>query len=86
MTFLSNQNYKWIIIVLFLGLVIAPAQIPSPMFKSIALGVFGGGCLFFELLSLRSLKSNSDKYRSEFRQTVLLIFLTIMLLIVNLVI
>lgn len=86
MTFLSNQNYKWIIVVLFLGLVIAPAQMPSPMFKSIALGVFGGGCLFFELLSLKSLKNNSHKYRSEFRQTVLLIFLTIMLLIVNLVI
>jgi hypothetical protein len=86
MTFLSNQNFKWIIIVLFLGLVVAPAQIPSPMFKSIALGVFGGGCLFFELLSLKSLKNNADTYRSEFRQTILLIFLTIMLLIVNLVI
>jgi len=86
MTFLSNQNYKWIIVILFLGLVIAPAQISSPMFKSIALGVFGGGCLFFELLSLRSLKNNANNYRSEFRQTVLLIFLTIMLLIVNLVI
>jgi hypothetical protein len=86
MTFLSKQNFKWIIIVLFLGLVVAPAQIPSPMFKSIALGAFGGGCLFFELLSLKSLKNNADTYRSEFRQTVLLIFLTIMLLIVNLVI
>jgi len=86
MTFLSNQNFKWIIIGLFLGLVIAPAQIPSPLFKSIALGVFGGGCLFFELLSLKSLKINANNYRSEFRQTVLLIFLTIMLLIVNLVI
>lgn len=86
MTFLSNQNYKWIIIVLFLGLVIAPAQIPSPMFKSITLGVFGGGCLFFELLSLRSLKNSSENYRSQFRQTVLLIVLTVLLLIVNLVI
>ena len=86
MTFLSNQNYKWVIIVLFLGLVIAPAQIPSPMFKSIALGVFGGGCLFFELLSLKSLKNSTEDYRSKFRQTVLLIFLTVMLLIVNLVI
>lgn len=86
MTFLSSQNYKWIIVVLFLGLIVVPAQIPSPMFKSIALGVFGGGCLFFELLSLRSLKNSTEKYRSEFRQTVLLIFLTIMLLIVNLVI
>jgi hypothetical protein len=56
------------------------------LFKSIALGVFGGGCLFFELLSLKSLKINANNYRSEFRQTVLLIFLTIMLLIVNLVI
>lgn len=86
MTFLSNQNYKWIIVVLFLGLIIAPAQIPSPMFKSIALGVFGGGCLFFELLSLKSLKNSTENYRSQFRQTVLLIVLTILLLIVNLVI
>lgn len=86
MTFLSNQNYKWIILVLFLGLVFVPAQIPSPMFKSIALGFFGGGCLFFELLSLKSLKNTANTYRSEFRQTVLLIILTVMLLIVNLVI
>lgn len=86
MTFLSNQNYKWIIIVLFLGVIIAPAQMPSPTFKSIALGVLGGGCIIFELLSLRSLKSNTENYRSEFRQTVLLIFLTVMLLVVNLVI
>lgn len=86
MTFLSNQNYKWIIIVLFLGVIIAPAQMPSPTFKSIALGVLGGGCIIFELLSLRSLKSSTENYRSEFRQTVLLIFLTAMLLIVNLVI
>lgn len=86
MTFLSSQNFKWIIIVLFLGLIIAPAQMPSPTFKSIALGILGGGCLFFEVLSLRSLKNNSENYRSEFRQTVLLIILTILLLIVNLVI
>ena len=86
MTFLSSQNFKWIIVVLFLGLIIAPAQMPSPAFKSIALGVLGGGCLFFEVLSLRSLKNNSENYRSEFRQTVLLITLTILLLIVNLVI
>lgn len=86
MTFLSSQNFKWIIIVLFFGLIIAPAQMPSPTFKSIALGVLGGGCLFFELLSLRSLKNTTENYRSEFRQTVLLIFLTIMLLVVNLVI
>jgi hypothetical protein len=86
MTFLSNQNYKWILVVLFMGLIFAPAQIPSPMIKSIALGVFGGGCLFFGLLSLRSLKKNADNYRSEFRQTALLILLTVMLLIVNLVI
>jgi hypothetical protein len=86
MTFLSSQNFKWIIVVLFLGLIIAPAQMPSPTFKSIALGVLGGGCLFFEILSLRSLKNTAENYRSEFRQTVLLIFLTIMLLIVNLVI
>jgi hypothetical protein len=56
------------------------------MIKSIALGIFGGGCLFFGLLSLRSLKKNADNYRSEFRQTALLILLTVMLLIVNLVI
>ncbi|MFY7911515.1 MAG: hypothetical protein ACOVO2_18285 [Emticicia sp.] len=86
MTFLSSQNFKWIIIVLFLGLIIAPAQMPSPTFKSIALGVLGGGCLFFELLSLRSLKNSTENYRSTFRQTILLIFLTIMLLVVNLVI
>lgn len=86
MTFLSNQNFKWVIIVLFLGVIIAPAQMPSPTFKSIALGVLGGGCLFFEFLSLRSLKSSAENYRSEFRQTLLLIFLTVMLLIVNLVI
>ncbi|MFN3490120.1 MAG: hypothetical protein ACK4YV_13355 [Emticicia sp.] len=86
MTFLSSQNYKWIIVVLFLGLIVVPALIPSPMFKSIALGVFGGGCLFFELLSLRSLEKNAKNYRSEFRQTVLLFVLTVMLLIVNLVI
>lgn len=86
MTFLSSQNFKWIIIVLFLGVVIAPAQMPSPTFKSMALGVLGGGCIFFELLSLRSLKKSAENYRSEFRQTILLIFLTAMLLIVNLVI
>lgn len=96
MTFLSNgqrsagqqfsQNYKWIIIILFLGLIIAPAQMPSPTFKSIALSIFGGGCLIFELLSLKSLEKNAENYRTKFRQTVLLFVLTVMVLIVNLVI
>ena len=91
MTFLSNghrsaQNYKWIIVILFLGLIIAPSQMPSPTFKSIALGLLGGGCIFFEILSLKNLKKTEDNYRNEFRQTALLIFLTIMLLVVNLVI
>ena len=86
MTFLSHQNYKWIIIILFLGLVIIPAQIPSPNFKSIALAIFGGGSLFFEMLSLRSLNRNETEYRTNFKQTILLIVLTVLLLVVNLVI
>ncbi|AFK04420.1 hypothetical protein Emtol_3291 [Emticicia oligotrophica DSM 17448] len=86
MTFFTNQNYKWTIIILFLGLIIAPAQMPSPTFKSIALAVLGGGCLFFELLSLRSLKKDGQNFRTEFRQTTLLITLTALLLVVNLVI
>jgi hypothetical protein len=83
---ISNQNYKWIIIIFFLGLVIVPAQIPSPMIKNIAIGILGGLCLFFEVLSLRSLKNSDEMYQTKFRQTSLLIILTVLLLVVNFVI
>ena len=83
---ISNQNYKWITILLFLGLVIAPAQIPSPMIKNIVIGTLGGLCLIFEVLSLKSLKSGEENYQSKFRQTVILFVLTILLLVVNFVI
>jgi membrane-bound ClpP family serine protease len=83
---ISNQNYKWIIILLFLGLVIVPAQIPSPMIKNGAIGVLGGFCLLFEFLSLKSLKNSEEMYQTKFRQTSLLIVLTVLLLVVNFVI
>ncbi|CAH0995680.1 hypothetical protein EMA8858_01805 [Emticicia aquatica] len=86
MSIISSQNFKWIIIVLFLGLIIVPAQIPSPTIKSTAVGVLGGLCLFFEILSLRSLKNSAEYSQIKFRQTSLLIFLTILLLVVNFVI
>jgi membrane-bound ClpP family serine protease len=80
---ISNQNYKWIIILLFLGIIIIPSQISSPTIKSAALGVLGGLCLIFEVLSLRSLKNTEEKYQAKFRQTVILFVLTILLLVVN---
>jgi hypothetical protein len=85
MTFLTKQNYKWVIIILFLGIIVGPSQIPSPTFKSLILAVFGGGALFFELLSLRSLKKTDEKFQTNFRQTMLLIVLTVLLLVVNFV-
>lgn len=80
---ISNQNYKWIIILLFLGIIIIPSQISSPTIKNGAIGVLGGLCLLFEILSLKSLKNGQEKYQTKFRQTVILFVLTILLLVVN---
>lgn len=86
MASISTQNYRWIIVILFLGLIIAPAQVQSPTIKIAIVVAFGGGCLLFELLSLKSLSSNEVKYKSKFTQTLILIALTILLLVVNFVI
>ena len=83
---LSSQNYKWVIVLLFVGIIVVPAQMPSPTFKFVALAVLGGGCLFFEVLSLRSLKNTYPSFRNDARQTISLIVLTVLLLVVNLVI
>ncbi len=81
---LSNQNYKWTIILLFLGLVVVPFQLPSPSLKMGASVVFGGACIFFEFLSLKSLKVGEDNLKAKSLQTILLIVLTGILLVLNL--
>jgi heme/copper-type cytochrome/quinol oxidase subunit 4 len=83
MAALSKQNYKWVIILTFIGIILVPSMVPSPTFKTIALIGLGVVCLFFELLSFRSLHSNDENFKSEYRQTLLLIILTITLLVVT---
>lgn len=83
MAVLAKQNYKWIIIVTFVGILFIPGMMPSALFKMIALVGLGSVCLIFEFLSLRNLDSKADDFKSEFRQTWLLIALTIILLVVN---
>ena len=83
MAALPKQNYKWVIIITFIGIILVPSMMPSPTFKTIALIAFGAVCLFFELLSLRSINSNAENFKSEYRQTLVLIMLTITLLVVN---
>lgn len=81
---LSNQNYKWVIILLFLGLVVVPFQLPSPTLKMGASIAFGGACIFFEFLSLKSLKAAEENLKAKTIQTILLIVLTGILLVLNL--
>lgn len=81
---LSNQNYKWTIIFLFLGLVVVPFQLPSPTLKMGASIVFGGACIFFEFLSLKSLKAGDENLKGKTLQTIFLIVLTGILLVLNL--
>lgn len=82
----TSKSYKWFIILSFLGIIFVPGMMPSPTFKTAALGVLGAICLLFEFLSLKNLNSSSDNFKSEFRQTLLLIALTIALLGVNFVV
>jgi hypothetical protein len=84
MAALSKQNYKWIIVITFLGIIFVPGLMPAAIFKTIALVVFGGICLLFEFLYLKDIPANAPK--SEKSQTILLIFLTIVLLGLNFII
>lgn len=84
MAILSNrQSYKWVIILTFIGIILVPGMMPSPMFKTITVLALGAVCLLFEFLSLKNLDSKTEDFKSEFRQTLLLIALTIILLVVN---
>ena len=84
MAILSNgQSYKWFIILSFLSLIIVPSMILSPTFKTIAVFGLGGICLLFEFLSLKNLNSKAESFKNEFRQTLVLIALTIILTVVN---
>ncbi len=85
MTLLKKQNYKWIIVLSFLGIIFVPGMLPSPTFKTPVLVVFGGICLICELLYLRSLDAKTENFKSDFRQTLALILFTIILLVVNFV-
>ena len=83
MAALSKQNHKWVIILTFISIIIVPGMLQSPMLKTIAVVGLGGICLLFEFLSLKNLSSSATNYKSEFRQTLLLIVLTVILLVVN---
>jgi hypothetical protein len=81
MAALSKQNYKWIIVIAFLGIIFVPGMMPAAIFKTISLVVFGAICLLFEILYLKEIPANAPK--SEKNQTLLLILVTIMLLGLN---
>jgi hypothetical protein len=83
MAVLSKQNYKWLIIIVFISIILVPSMIPSPTFKAIVIVALGALCLLFEFLSLKSLNSSAENFKSEFRQTLFLILVTIILLVVN---
>lgn len=84
MALLSKQNYKWIIVITFLGIIFVPGLMPAAIFKTISLVLFGGLCLIFEYLYLKNIPANAPK--SEKNQTLLLILLTIMLLGLNFIV
>jgi hypothetical protein len=79
----QKQSYKWIIIVSFISIILVPSMIQSPTFKTTSVLGLGAVCLLFEFLSLKSLNSGIENYKSEVRQTLILIVLTIILIVVN---
>lgn len=86
MAALSKQSYKWIIIVTFVGIILVPGIMPSAIFKTTSLVILGSICLLFEFLSLRNLDAKAVNYKSENRQTLLLILLTIILVGLNFIV
>lgn len=84
MALLSNKHsYKWYIILSFIGIILIPSMIPSPTFKTISALGLGAICLLFEFLNLKNLDSKAENFKTESRQTWVLIMLTIILLVVN---
>ena len=83
MATLSKPNYKWVIILTFIGIILVPSMMPSPTFKTVAVLGLGAICLFFEFLALKNINPVTENYKSESRQTLVLILLTIILLVVN---
>ncbi|WP_435354547.1 hypothetical protein [Emticicia sp. SJ17W-69] len=58
-------------------------MIPSPMFKTVSAISLGVICLLFEFLNLKNLDSKAESFKSEARQTWILIGLTVILIVVN---
>ncbi len=83
MAVLSKQNLKWVIIITYIGIISVSSVLQSPTLKTMAVLALGAICLICEFLSLRSLQPNDVNYKSDSRQTWLLIVLTIALIIVN---
>lgn len=79
----SKQSHKWFIIISFIGIILVPSMMPSPTFKTVSVISLGAICLLFEFLNLKNLDSKSESFKSETRQTWLLIGLTVILVVVN---
>ncbi|MCU0324855.1 MAG: hypothetical protein MUF45_06325 [Spirosomaceae bacterium] len=79
MAFLTKkENFKWVIIVTFFGLVFLPGKMPPlPALKFSVVGVMGGLCLLFQLFYLKNVAPTTESPKADIRQTLILIFLTI---------
>ena len=86
MATLSKPNYKWVIILTFIGIILVPSMMPSPTFKTVAVLGLGAISLFFEFLSLKNINSATKNFKAESRQTWVLILMTIILLVFNFVV
>jgi len=83
MALIAKHSYKWFIILSFLGIIILPGQMPSPMLRTGTIVALGAICLLFEFITLTNINSATPNRKTELVQTWILIVLTILLLVVN---
>lgn len=79
MAFLTKkENFKWVIIITFFGLVFLPGKVPPlPALKFSVVGVMGGLCLLYQLFYLKNVAPTTETPKSDTRQTLILMLLTI---------
>ncbi|MFD2520681.1 hypothetical protein ACFSR2_07305 [Emticicia soli] len=82
MAILSKKTSRWIIVLTFLGIIILPAMMPSPLLRNSTLGTLGTICLLLQFLNLGTVDPNRNR-KTDLIQAWVLIFFTILLLIVN---
>lgn len=78
MALFKKENYKWIIILTFFGLIFLPGKMPPlPAIKFSVVGLMGGLCLLYQLIYLKNVVPTTENPKTDARQTLILMFLTI---------